>query len=174
MSSRNPIETAPRDGTWIFVYAPGYETPMPARWGLLNSDPRPVEDGTDHWRYGWEGHGYCFPDVTHWAPIPDSLSTQEKTLGTDEAAAAPQWAVVELMGHVRLVGILTEESKFGATMGRIDVLQRDFSTITQWFSGGSVYRVTLTDEASARQMVALTVVPPKAFSMSTFDDEDDE
>lgn len=106
--------------------------------------------------------------------IVDALVKDEATLGTDEPDAAPQWAVVELMGHVRLVGILSEESKFGTTMGRIDILQRDGSMITQWFSGGSVYRVTPTDEASARQMVALTMLPPKAFAMPTFDDEDDE
>jgi len=106
--------------------------------------------------------------------IVDALIKDEAILGTDEPDTAPQWAVVELMVHVRLVGILSEESKFGTTMGRIDVLQRDGSMITQWFSGGSVYRVTLTDEASARQMVAITMLPPKAFAMPTFDDGDED
>ena len=31
------------------------------------------------------------------------------------------WAVVELMGHVKLAGIITEEEKFGAKMGRLDI-----------------------------------------------------
>jgi hypothetical protein len=31
------------------------------------------------------------------------------------------WAIVELMGHVRLAGRLTEEEKFGVKMGRLDI-----------------------------------------------------
>lgn len=31
------------------------------------------------------------------------------------------WAVVELMGHVRIAGRLSEEERFGGKMGRIDV-----------------------------------------------------
>lgn len=31
------------------------------------------------------------------------------------------WAVVELMGHVKLAGRLTEEEKFGTKMGRLDI-----------------------------------------------------
>src|SRR5687768_8629685 len=31
------------------------------------------------------------------------------------------WAIVELMGHVRLAGRLTEEEKFGTKMGRLDI-----------------------------------------------------
>lgn len=31
------------------------------------------------------------------------------------------WAVVELMGHVKLAGRLTEEEKFGAKLGRPDI-----------------------------------------------------
>lgn len=31
------------------------------------------------------------------------------------------WAVVELMGHVRMAGRVTEEERFGAKVGRVDV-----------------------------------------------------
>ena len=34
---------------------------------------------------------------------------------------APKWAIVELMGHLRLAGLLSEEEHFGAKMGRIDI-----------------------------------------------------
>ncbi len=35
---------------------------------------------------------------------------------------APEvWAIVELMGHVKLAGKLTEEEKFGTKMGRLDI-----------------------------------------------------
>lgn len=89
------------------------------------------------------------------------------------------WAVVELMGHVRLGGRLTEEEKFGAKLGRLDIPMTpdpkcpgcgpngDGTVIgpmgesmvpcpacggfvTQFFGGGSVYRITIVDEAAAR------------------------
>lgn len=106
------------------------------------------------------------------------------------------WAIVELMGHVRLAGRLTEEERFGSKMGRLDIptgekhctelsaawchihgdckcdredsmndpdcpLHCDSSThgdivgerfVTQYFGGGSVYRITAVTEAVARQI----------------------
>lgn len=63
------------------------------------------------------------------------------------------WAVVELMGHVRLVGEVAEVEMFGTKMGRIDVLERSGDRVTQYFAGGAVYRITPTDEAAAREMM---------------------
>lgn len=60
-----------------------------------------------------------------------------------------QWAILELMGHVRLAGKVTEEEHFGAKLGRIDIPNGDGFT-TQWFSGGSIYRLTPTTEEIAR------------------------
>jgi hypothetical protein len=59
------------------------------------------------------------------------------------------WAVLELMGHVRMAGRVTEEERFGAKMGRIDVPDGDGFT-TVFFGGGSVYRMTPTTEEVAR------------------------
>lgn len=69
------------------------------------------------------------------------------------------WAVVELMGHVKLAGRLSEEEKFGAKMGRLDVPQADGTFVTKFFGGASVYAVTVTTEAVARQ-VARTASSP--------------
>lgn len=61
------------------------------------------------------------------------------------------YAIVELMGHVRLVGFVTEIEHFGTKFGQIDVISRDGSTKRQIFAGGSVYRITpLADEETAR------------------------
>lgn len=38
-----------------------------------------------------------------------------------EADAQESWAILELMGHVRLVGRISEEERFGTKMGRIDI-----------------------------------------------------
>ncbi len=70
------------------------------------------------------------------------------------------WAIVELMGHVRLAGRLTEEEKFGTKMGRLDIpipndsddLTPGPQFVTQLFGGASVYRITIVTEAVARQV----------------------
>lgn len=63
------------------------------------------------------------------------------------------WVVLELMGHVRLIGQVAEVEVFGSKLGRIDVLQRDGSTLTQYFGAASVYRITPTTEEAAREMM---------------------
>lgn len=60
-----------------------------------------------------------------------------------------QWAILELLGHVRIAGRITEESHFGTALGRIDIPDGDGFT-TQYFGGGSVYRITPTTEEVAR------------------------
>jgi len=69
------------------------------------------------------------------------------------------WAIVELMGHVRLAGKLSEEEKFGAKMGRLDIPEGD-GFVTQLFGGGSVYRITIVTEAVARKVCDTTHSAP--------------
>lgn len=70
------------------------------------------------------------------------------------------WAIVELMGHVRIAGRLTEEEKFGSKLGRLDIPAKDGSFVTQMFGGGSVYRITIVTEAVARDVAAKTQPAP--------------
>jgi hypothetical protein len=65
--------------------------------------------------------------------------------------AKDSWAIVELMGHVKLAGRLTEEERFGAKMGRLDIPHGD-GFVTQFFGGASVYRITPVSEEVARQV----------------------
>ena len=60
------------------------------------------------------------------------------------------WAVVELLGHVRIAGRVSEEERFGTKLGRIDVPQLDGGFVTQYFSGSSLYRMTPCTEEVAR------------------------
>ena len=62
------------------------------------------------------------------------------------------WCIVELMGHVRMAGRVTEEERFGAKLGRVDVPREDGTFSTHYFGGGSVYRLTPTTEAVARSV----------------------
>ncbi len=97
----------------------------------------------------------------------------------EKPAPFETWAIVELMGHVRLAGRLTEESRFGATLGRVDIPIGDQGDmVTQYFGGGSVYRITPTDEETARQ-VARYARPQPIYRLAltagnTHDDDDDD
>lgn len=65
---------------------------------------------------------------------------------------AETWAIVELMGHVRIAGRVTEEEKFGGKLGRIDVPTADGGFVTQYFTATSVYRITVVAEDVAREV----------------------
>jgi hypothetical protein len=73
--------------------------------------------------------------------------------------AFEQWAIVELMGHIRMAGRVTEEQHFGATLGRIDMPKGD-GFVTQFFGGSSVYRITPTTEDVARAVADRNIAEP--------------
>lgn len=70
-----PIESAPKDGTSILIYAPSWADPIRvAHW---SEECEHGEFVTDE---GWQifvcddGHysvGMCFADATHWKPLPE-------------------------------------------------------------------------------------------------------
>lgn len=61
-----------------------------------------------------------------------------------------QWAILELMGHRRLAGLVSEEERFGATMCRIDVPGVDGNVATQYYGGSAIYCLTPCTEETAR------------------------
>src|ERR1051326_8782310 len=63
-----------------------------------------------------------------------------------------QWAIVELMGHVRMAGKVSEVEQLGSKMGRIDIPKEDGGFFTQFFSGSSIYRMTPCTEDAARSV----------------------
>lgn len=81
----------------------------------------------------------------------------------EEVRVFEQWAIVELYGHVKMAGRVTEEDVFGKTLGRIDIPAGE-SFITQYFGGGSVYRLTPCSEEAARQ-VARAGSPPAIYRL---------
>lgn len=60
--------------------------------------------------------------------------------------AFEEWAVLELMGHRRLAGRVSEETIGGASFIRIDVP----GGATQFYAPGAVYCITPTTEQLAR------------------------
>lgn len=66
-----------------------------------------------------------------------------------------QFAILELMGHRRLAGHVTEETIGGATFIRIDVPNGTDGTVaTQLYAPAAVYCITPTTEEIARQVAA--------------------
>lgn len=69
------------------------------------------------------------------------------------------WAIVELMGHVRIAGKLSEEERFGGKLGRLDIPTAE-GFVSQFFGAASVYRITIVTEAVARHVAATTISQP--------------
>ncbi|MBK1884134.1 hypothetical protein JIN85_17065 [Luteolibacter pohnpeiensis] len=68
-----------------------------------------------------------------------------------ESTDAPQWAVIELMGHVRYGGLVSKDNQFGTALLRVEVPQHDGSFVSQLVNPSSLYRVTICSEDIARQ-----------------------
>lgn len=62
------------------------------------------------------------------------------------------WAVIELMGHVRIAGRVSEVERYGAKCGRVDIPTGPETFVTQFFGGASLYRETPCTEDVARRV----------------------
>lgn len=62
------------------------------------------------------------------------------------------WCILELLGHRRVAGHVSEAEIGGGSFIRIDMPMRDGSNSTQFYSPGAVYCITPTTEKIARKM----------------------
>jgi hypothetical protein len=72
------------------------------------------------------------------------------TEAAEQKPAFEGWVILELMGHRRLAGYLSEATIGGTSFLRIDVPGNDGNVATQLYSGSAVYCITPTTEAIAR------------------------
>lgn len=73
-----------------------------------------------------------------------------------ENQAFAEWAILELMGHRRLAGYVTEQQIGGSGFLRIDIPSNDSGDdATQFYAPSAVYAITPTSEATARQVAQL-------------------
>lgn len=94
-----------------------------------------------------------------------------------------QWCIVELFGHTKLAGLVSEQSIGGAMFVRVDVpeVQREASSgkivngqyeeqkytetiaqFTRFFGANAIYSITPTSEAIARAMAQRIATRPVA------------
>lgn len=75
--------------------------------------------------------------------------------------AFESWAIVELMGHSRIAGKVSEETIAGAALLRVDVPQTERSVpYTKFYSAGAIYCITPTDEGTATLAAQQFDLPP--------------
>jgi hypothetical protein len=72
------------------------------------------------------------------------------------------WFIVELMGHRRLAGLVTEQTIAGAGFLRIDVPGKAPGEVraTQFYPPASVYALTPVTEELARRVAEGSIVAP--------------
>lgn len=64
-----------------------------------------------------------------------------------------EWALVELFGHSRIVGHVTEQSIGGGAFVRVDVPDKEGNTIfTRFFGHGAIYSMSPISRELALQM----------------------
>lgn len=75
---------------------------------------------------------------------------------------AALWAIVELMGHRRIAGRVSEEQRYGVTLLRVDEPRADGSFRSSLYGGASLYGVHFVEEHEARE--AAKHASPRPFS----------
>jgi len=61
------------------------------------------------------------------------------------------WAVVELFGHQKIAGRITEQNIAGTNMLRVDVPETSTQpAFTRFFGASAIYAINPTDEATAK------------------------
>lgn len=99
-------------------------------------------------------------------------------MSEEPAESFAMWAILELMGHRRLAGYVTEVQVGGSGMLRLDVPGEDGETAaTQFYAMSAVYCITPTSEATARSVSKANRPAPVAaweLPRAHADDEHDE
>lgn len=87
------------------------------------------------------------------------------------------WAIVELMGHRRLGGRVSQVEQYGVPMLRIDVpgVKPGDDVATQFYGGSSIYCLTPTTEEMARAVALRNQpAPVQRWELPALPDRGDE
>jgi hypothetical protein len=66
-----------------------------------------------------------------------------------------EWAILDLFGHQKIAGRVSEQQIGGSSFVRVDVPEVEGQpAYTKLFGPGSIYSITITDEVTARAAAA--------------------
>lgn len=109
---------------------------------------------------------------------------------TNEPKAFEAWGLLELFGHQRIAGLITEQTIGGVHFLRIDVpalpagansWEKPIQAYTRYFTQGAIYGMTPTSEEVARRLAAdmrarpafaVSLESRPALSSASLDDDD--
>lgn len=84
-----------------------------------------------------------------------------------------EWVVLELMGHLKRIGLATEAELFGGKLLRIDVLGQDGKiTGTQYYGANAIYCMTTITEGRAKEMAQPYRAPRLPLKAASEEDPD--
>jgi len=100
--------------------------------------------------------------------------------GQDSEPEMKSWALVELFGHQRIVGFLTQQTFGSGVLFRVDVpdLLKDSKVqrkgFTRYFGLSAIYSITPIDEQTVRELLPMIDGTPAArpLTLRSFDREE--
>ena len=86
---------------------------------------------------------------------------------TDAAEQKEMWALVELFGHQRIAGKVTQAEFGSGELIRVDVpAAKDRAPLTKFYNVKAIYGITPVDEATAARMAAdINAAPVSEWSL---------
>lgn len=85
---------------------------------------------------------------------PISAAVGPETSADASVEKFEAWGFVELMGHQRAAGKLSERSIAGRNLLQVDIPLDSGGFRTVFYGGGAIYALHPTDEAAARKLAA--------------------
>lgn len=96
------------------------------------------------------------------------------TPATGSPAAFESFACLELMGHRRRFGFVTDVEMFGARMCKIDVHEGDKVVATEFYGAASIYALrVMTREAVVDATMPYRQLPPGSSGAPTHEPDDE-
>lgn len=87
------------------------------------------------------------------------------------------WVILELLGHRRICGLMTEVEIAGAKFLRIDIYPEGamVADATQFYSPSSVYAITPTTEKTARKLAnSREIGPVQPWEVAQLNEHEDD
>lgn len=97
-------------------------------------------------------------------------------MSEEASELAAEWGVVELFGHIRLAGRISEVEHYGGKLLRLDIPGSNGEFIaTQLIGHAALFRVTPTTEQTARRVAVLSQpAPVKRWELPAPERDDDQ